>query len=116
MNDQIPDASKEAIVKAKEAAEAIEISRSTQMQDMLDRSDERITGLLSKVLKNVFGEYENSGRFIDAAKIPLICQQINQLHDNVASIQDNIKWAARIIIGAVILALLALVLKSGGTL
>lgn len=105
----IPEASKEAIIKAKDAAEAIEISRTQQMQDMLDKSDARNVSTLSTVLKEVFGEFTDTGRFIDVKRIPLICSQIAQIHTDIGGIQDNIKWAVRIVVGGVLLALLKLI-------
>lgn len=111
MNDQptIPEASKLAVDKATEAAQAVEISRAKQMSSFIEEADDRTVKNLSKALEDVFGENTNTGRFIDVKRIPLICAQITQIHTDISGIQDNLRWAVKIILGAVILALLKLV-------
>ena len=63
----------------------------------------------------VLDEYFNRGvdkkKFIDVNRIPLICQDISNMHKSISKIEDNIKWVVRLIIGAVILAGIALILK-----
>jgi hypothetical protein len=125
------EASHLAIEKTKEAQEAVELSRLAQanlahekaealinkaeevaktLVDVSRNADERITKSLSDALRDVFGEKENSGRFIDTSRIPLICQDIKGIHGEVADIKDNLRWIVRLIIGAVVTALLGLVL------
>lgn len=94
-----------AIEKATKAAQAIEDSRKAQ----LDLSDKKLSDAIAVALKDVFGEKENSGRFIDTSRIPLICQDIKGIHTELSGIQDNMKWIIRLIIGAVIMALLGLI-------
>lgn len=117
MNDQ-PEpqiASLDAIEKSRAAAEAIEISRSTQLKSMLDDVEKRNIATLSGVLTKVFGDFESSGRFIDLKKIPLICAQISQIHTdigntnvNVEKINESIKWVVRVIIGTLVTGLIGL--------
>ena len=66
--------------------------------------------VLVEALRQVFGENQDSGRFIDVSRIPLICQNINNMHQRIEKIDGNITWIVRLIIGAVVLALLGLVL------
>lgn len=113
------NASIEAVSKAKDAAEAIEVSRAKQLEEMFDKMEDSNVKTLSDVLKNVFGEFENSGRFIDIKRIPLICAQITKIHDDnerqkadISNINDNLKWAVRIVLGAVIMGLLTLLFKA----
>ncbi len=112
MNENTTDASKEAINKAKEAAEAVENSRAEQMSTFISKADDRTVKNLSQALSDVFGENSSAGRFIDVKRIPLICAQITQIHTDISGIQDNLKWAVRVVIGAVILGLLTLLFKS----
>ena len=51
------------------------------------------------------------GRYVDVTRIPLICQAIVGIDKRLGGIEDNQKWVTRLIIGAVIAALLALILK-----
>lgn len=79
-------------------------------------SDATTKRLLTEAIQDAFGKEENSGRFIDTSRIPLICQDIKGIHGEVADIKDNLKWITRLIIGAVILALLGLVFVHGSGL
>src|SRR5688572_19817461 len=97
-----------AVRKTAEAQKAVEVSRSVQNE----LSDERIGRALSGALRDVFGEKENSGRFIDTSRIPLICQDIKGIHGSLDEINDTMKWITRLIVGAVITALLGLVIIS----
>lgn len=105
-HNQVEDAAVIAIEKTKEAQEAIEAARSLQSS----LSDEKIAKALSSALRDVFGENENSGRFIDTNRIPLICQDIKGIHGSISKIEDKIDWVSKLVIGAVILALLGMVL------
>lgn len=100
------EASHEAVERAKLAAEALEVARMAQ----LNFNDSKMRDVLADVLRDVFGEKENSGRFIDTSRIPLICQDIKGIHGTLDDIKDSMKWITRLIIGAVVLALLGLIL------
>jgi hypothetical protein len=55
---------------------------------------------------------ENEDRkYIDITRIPLICQDIKDMKNDIANINDNLKWAVRIVIGAVIVGLIGLLSK-----
>jgi hypothetical protein len=45
-------------------------------------------------------------------RIPLICQDIRTMKGDLAEIKDNIKWGVRIVLGAVLLALVGVVLTT----
>ncbi len=75
-----------------------------------------------KQMLDVLEEYFSRGlekkKFIDTGRIPLICQDIAVIHEKMdnmekgqAKIQDNITWVVRIVLGAVILGLLAIIWK-----
>lgn len=49
-----------------------------------------------------------SNRFIDVSRIPLICADIATIRGQLKAIEDNIRWGVRIVIGAVIMALLGM--------
>lgn len=101
------EASREAVHATKNAQVAVEAARMAQVEEI----GERTTEALTKALRDVFGEGVASGRFIDVTRIPLICQSIISLHGDISEIKDNIKWAVRIVLGAVILAIVYTVIK-----
>lgn len=128
---KVENASSFAVEKTREAQEVVEkarlaglnlanekaeqlIQKAGEMAEELKKAsvhtDDNIVKALSVALRDVFGENENSGRFIDTARIPLICQDLKGIHGEVSDIKDNLKWITRLIIGAVVLALMGLVL------
>lgn len=48
-------------------------------------------------------------RYINLERVPLICQSIVRIDKSIEGIQGNIVWGVRIVIGAVIMALLGLI-------
>lgn len=46
---------------------------------------------------------------LDTSAIPLICNKIENIQESIAKIEDNFKWGTRVVIGAVILALMAMI-------
>jgi|GEM_PF-3627806 len=74
-----------------------------------------------EALREVFGEGDEKRdpeqMKILIRRIPLICNDVKAINvgmddikGDIASINDNLKWAVRLIIGAVILGLLKLIL------
>ena len=47
--------------------------------------------IVADALREVFGDYEQSRRFIDVSRIPLICQNINVMHENIQEIKNMIR-------------------------
>lgn len=45
---------------------------------------------LSGALKDVFGEYTESQRFLDLKRIPLICKDISNINKNLEDIKSSI--------------------------
>ena len=71
-----------------------QLQNEQQKQQMLD------------VLEEYFGREK---KFINTDRIPLICQDISNIHKDIAGIKNTIDWVTKIIIGAVILALLGVI-------
>jgi len=95
--------SAEAVNAAANAAEAVERAREAQM-----------ASAFAKALQEVFSIEDGGGRkrFIDVSRVPLICQSIVGIDKRMSAIEDSLKWVTRVVIGAVILALLALLFKT----
>ncbi len=55
--------------------------------------------------------FDKDRKYIDASRIPLICQDIATIHDAIEKIQQNLTWIVRLVIGGVVAALLGLILK-----
>jgi hypothetical protein len=109
MPDLSPE-SAEAVHKVKNAAQAVEMARDAQMHSAIEASAETTRAALADALRDVFGENQDAGRFIDVTRIPLICAAIVNMHGDIAAIKGNITWGVRIVIGAVILGILKLVI------
>lgn len=60
-------------------------------------------------------EYFNRGvdkkKFLDVSRIPLICQDIKQIRDDLEELKDSHKWVSRVVIGAVIVGVVTMILK-----
>lgn len=112
MNDS-ESTSADAVQKVKESAEALQKAQADQIERSNRASEDRMVDLLTKTLKHALyaGDNDNNGqkRFIDVTRIPVICADI-------ASIKDDIKWATRLIIGAVLLGLIGLLIPQFVTL
>lgn len=85
---KISDESVDAVKQATKAALAVEEARNKQILDALKESDERTTKVVSDALRDVFGEHQSTGRFIDVARIPLICKSILDINGSMKEIKD----------------------------
>lgn len=113
--DPVPEiTSAEAVQKTKEAAEAVETARMEQMNSANMESEKRITAAFTEALKQTFETDDTESgqkKFIDITRIPLICKDISDMKTRIGNIDDNLKWGVRIVLGAVIVAVIGLVLK-----
>ncbi len=62
------------------------------------------------VLEEYFGRGVEKKKFISTDRIPLICQDISNIHTRLNKIDDNVSWIVKLIIGTVVLALLGVVI------
>jgi len=115
------EASADAVQTAGDAKQADELSREVHLAEAITRAAAETKRSLLEALREVFGEGDEK-RDPDQMKIlirriPLICNDVKAINvgmddikGDIASINDNLKWAVRLIIGAVILGLLKLIL------
>lgn len=120
----LDDAAKERIHAAKNAAQAEEVARQKQATDVAEAAaslaaervfeDKRLTRIVHEAVMKGFSfeDTEERRRFIDVTKEKLICQSIVNISSRLDTIEGNLTWGVRIVLGAVILALIGLVLKS----
>lgn len=94
----------DAIHKQKNAAQAIESAREVQLAKAVEETALRTKEALLEGLKEVFGDSDalNGEMKILVRRIPLICQDVKQIHSDISDIRDNIKWGVRVAIGALI--------------
>lgn len=98
----IMEVQQQAILAAKAHQEAVEKSREAQM-----------VAIVGKAITEMFAAEDSEGinRFVNIGRVPLICQSIIGIEKRLTTIEGNIVWAVRIILGAVILGLLTLLFK-----
>ncbi len=84
LSPEAEEASRIAVHAQKNAAQAVEMARAAQMQ----AHDEITTKALATALREVFGEQEESQRFIDTKRIPLICKDISEMRGNISDIKE----------------------------
>ena len=66
--------------------------------------------MTDKEITKALDEYFSQGKkFIDTSRIPLICQDIGNIHADLKEIKGTITWISRLIIGAVVLSLLGVI-------
>lgn len=107
------DASAEAVHKARNAQQAIELAREAQIHEAIAKTAENTKAALLEGLKEVFGDGDdkdpNQMRIL-VRRIPILCTNIETMHQDIAEIKDGNKWLVRIVVGAVVLAVIKLVL------
>ncbi len=101
LKDIADDASAEAVHKAKQAQQAVEIAREAQM-----------ASAIANAVKEVFSLDDENGRkrFVDISRVPLICQAILGIDQRLKTMEGNLTWGVRLVVGAVILALIYVVI------
>lgn len=91
----------------------MELSREVHGLEMLQKSTQQTKEALVDALKQVFGdgdEKDPNQMKILVRRIPILCTSVIQMHEDIADMKDNFKWGMRVIIGAVLVAVLKLVL------
>ncbi len=114
------NASAEAIHKAKNAAQAVEVAREAQMAELAQKTAEQTKSSLLEALKEVFSDEDT---VVDPAKakilvhrIPVICRDIVDMKKGIETTQkgvdkinDNLSKVVWIVLTAVILAVLGVI-------
>jgi hypothetical protein len=74
--------------------------------------DELTKQEIRQAVQDAFSAGIGENRYIDITRIPLICQSIIGIDKRLKGIEGNITWGVRIVLGAVILALIAVIIKT----
>lgn len=109
----VPEVSHEAVHKAREAAQAIEVAREAQLADVVEKTAMRTKAALLEGLKEVFANDNDktpSEMSVLIQRVPILCTNVIQMHDDIANIKSNLTWIVRLVVGAVVVALLKLIL------
>lgn len=107
------EASATAVHKAQSAALAVEISRQVQLEETIQKTAEVTKASLLAGLKEVFGdgdEKDPNQMKVLVRRIPILCSSVDSMHKSLEKIESNQAWVVRIVLGAVILAVLKLVI------
>lgn len=113
------EASELAAHKAKSAQMAVEIAREVQNEELVMKTAQKTKEALLEGLKEVFGGDENkeTGEMrVLVKRIPILCTNIENMHEQLKEMKeaiketgDNIKWGVRVVLGAVLLAVLKVI-------
>lgn len=99
--------SAEAVQKTKNAQQAIELAREAQIARAVEETARRTKADVLEVIQQVFGQEskKDPGEMkILVQRIPILCTQIVQMHNDIAEMKDSQKWATRIVVGLFIAA------------
>ncbi len=119
MEPRLPDetdaeyASRQAIHKAKNAQQAVETAREIQLREAVAQTAVETKKAVLEGLQQIFqGPDEDNPEHmrIIYQKIPVLCIRVDAIDKNIENINDNIKWIVRIVLGAVVMAILGLIL------
>lgn len=72
--------------------------------------DDQIRREIREAVEDAFSAQVLDKRYIDVSRIPLICQSIVGIDARLKNIEGNITWGVRIVVGAVITALIGLII------
>lgn len=81
----------EAAQAAAVAAEAGVSALKAQFGDLLAESDARTGKMISEAIREAFSENKAQGRYIDVTRIPLICQNIDGIHEYQREMVETVK-------------------------
>lgn len=111
MADELPnaeEASALAVHKAKSAQQAVEFAREMQLREIAAETVKQTKDALLEGLKEVFGDYGDTKdpqqMKVLVQRIPILCTTIIQMHQDIADMKDNQKWAVRIVVGLFVAA------------
>jgi len=72
--------------------------------------DDSIKREIRLAVEDAFSAQVLDKRYIDVSRIPLICQSITNIDARLKGIEGNITWGIRIVVAAVITALMGLII------
>lgn len=84
------DLAAQKVADAAELAKRIVSEAVLEAQRVSRNTEQDTTRHLAEALREVFGENQESHRFIDIARIPLICKSIFDIHENLKSINNKL--------------------------
>ncbi len=106
------DASEEAVHKAKNAAQAIEVAREAQLARAVEQTALRTKESLLEGLKEVFELGEPKGEMrVLWSRIPILCVLFEEVKNDVAELKEDARYNRRLIIGGVVSILVAVMVS-----
>ncbi len=110
MPDLSPE-SAEAVHKAKNAAQAVEMAREAQAREQADMNKQALLSALREVFGDGDGARDPREMRVLVQRIPILCTSILAMHASIEKMENNQTWVTRAIIGGVIAAVFALIMK-----
>jgi hypothetical protein len=89
----------------------VEIDHEAKFQKLIEETAQKTKESLLEGLKEVFGDGDSNSEQmrILVRRIPILCTDIRNMKSDIAGINSNMRWAVRVVLGAVVLAVLKLV-------
>lgn len=112
----LDEKSREAVHAQRNAAQAVEVARKVQIQEVADKVTEfipdehQMARIMREQIENVLARGTEQDKAMVLARVPFICQDIKNIDTRLTSIEGNLTWGIRIVLGAVIMAVLGVVL------
>ena len=95
------EASAEAVHKAKNAAQAIELARQAQQAELVEQTAQKTKEALMEGLKEVFKDEsgEDSNVIVRWKRIPFLCKSVEEMHQSLEKQAINTTWLIRGMLG-----------------
>lgn len=110
------ETARDAVHAQRDAAQAVEIARTKQIQDVADKvtefipDEEQMARIVRTQVEHVLAQGTEHEKSLILARVPFICQDIKNIDGRLMAIEGNLTWGIRIVLGAVIMAVLGVVL------
>lgn len=109
----LPEEAHRAVHAARDHAQAIETARQVQLEEAVEKTALRTKSDMLDALREVFATSDENKdpkqMSILIQRIPLLCLNIEQMHNDISELKDSQKWAVRIVVGLFIAAVAKMV-------
>ena len=98
----------------KNASSIADIARSVEHDQIAEKAAAKAKEGVMEALQEVFGYSDKAADSPEMTvlirRIPLICQDVRDMKEDISEIKGNTQWVVRLILGAVLVALLSMVI------
>lgn len=114
-NLELSPEARNAVHKQKNAQQAIEIARESQIAEMVAQTAEQTRKAVLEGLNAIFKPADDTDpehMKIIYGKIPILCIRMDNVDRNIEKINKTLQWIAGLIIGAVVLGFTGVVVNA----